>query len=280
MTPTPRGGGIACALGIGAASVLAQAAGHEVAWPALVGAGALAVTGRVDDVRGLSPAVRLVAQGAVGAGMGWTTLGGITGAVLGAGVTAVAVNATNFMDGINGISGMTAALWGLCLVPVGVTVSDGALVGLGAATAGSALGFLPYNLPEAQLFLGDVGSYLFGGLFAGGVLLTLADRGPVVRVLAPLSVHLVDVSTTLVRRASRGAPLAQAHREHAYQRMVSDRGWTHLQASSAALAAAAAAVVSSRTAGGHTKAEIGATALPLITYYLAARPPADGKVPR
>lgn len=207
-------------------------------------------------------------------------LGGVAGSLLGAGVTAVAVNATNFMDGINGISGMTAALWGLCVVPVGVTISDGALVGLGAATAGSALGFLPYNLPEAQLFLGDVGSYLFGGLFAGGVLLTLADRGPVVRVLTPLSVYLVDVSTTLAHRASRGAPLAQAHREHAYQRMVSDRGWTHVQASSAALAAAAAAVVLFDTSGGHRKAGIAATALPLITYYLAARPSADGRVPR
>lgn len=170
-------------------------------------------------------------------------LGDVAGSLLGAGVTAAAVNATNFMDGINGISGMTAALWGLCVVPVGVTVSDGALVGLGAATAGSALGFLPYNLPEAQLFLGDVGSYLFGGLFAGGVLLTVADRGPVRRVLAPLSVYLVDVGITLARRAARGAPLTEAHREHVYQRLVQEQGWPHLQVTGISVGAAAVATV-------------------------------------
>lgn len=204
--------------------------------------------------------------------MGVLHLGGVKGCLLGACITATTVNATNFMDGINGISGLTAGLWGLSTIPIGVATGDGGLAGLGAAAAGSAFGFLPYNAPEAHLFLGDVGSYLFGGMFAGGILLTIANGGPIVRVVAPLSVYLFDVAATLARRAVHGAPLTEAHREHAYQRMVSARGWTHLQASSAAIAAAAATSLLSTMTGRYPRITGIAMALPVIAYYLAAEP--------
>ena len=258
VSPTPRGGGIACATGIGVAAAAAQVAGHDVAWTALAGAGALAGLGRLDDIHGLPPFTRLIAQGVVGGVMGHAFLGGTPGAVVGAAVTSVAVNTTNFMDGINGMSGLTAALWGASVMRVGASTHRGALVELGAATAGAGLGFLPYNMPQASLFLGDVGSYLFGGAFAAGIL-SQRDGWSAMACIAPLSVYLTDTGSTVVRRARRGSPLTEAHREHVYQRLVSQHGWTHAQ--SAALAAGISAVI---TVAVHKRSVTGLAASGLL----------------
>lgn len=238
VAPTPRGGGLAAGVGL-----LAAALAHRQCTPAtgrtLAGPLALGAIGFLDDQRSVSPSLRLASQVWIGSGMGVLATGSLPGTVLGAVLTPALVNATNFMDGVNGISGFTAALWGLSVAPLAAG-PDEALAFLGMATAGAYAGFLPYNIPQAQLFLGDVGSYLLGGLFTAGVLNADSLRSSAL-VLAPLCVHLADTATTLVRRARRGEVLTQAHREHTYQRLVSEHGFTHLQVS--ALAAGTAAVV-------------------------------------
>lgn len=102
------------------------------------------------------------------------------------------------------------------------------LVVIGAATAGSALGFLPWNAPKARLFLGDVGSYFFGALVTLGIIAG-AHRTPMELILiAPLAIYLADTGYTLLKRAVRRQPLLAAHREHVYQRLVNEAGLPHL----------------------------------------------------
>lgn len=241
--PTPRGAGWACVAGVLAVALVARVRGDGLPWLAVAAAVVMAMVGFVDDRRDVPALARLAAQVLVGAVYGWT-LGGPLLAVVGAIVFPAAVNVVNFMDGINGITALTMAVWGLTALAVGLTHDIAGLTFLGAASAGSSLGFLPWNAPVARLFLGDVGSYLFGGLAAGGILIGWHEGAPLALLLAPLSIYLADTATTIIVRARRREPLLHAHRSHTYQRLVAAPcSWPHLAISlyAAGLAAAVTA---------------------------------------
>lgn len=220
---TPRGGGVACLVAVVIGAIGASLLGLDVGWMALTASVLLALLGLADDHFQLPALPRLGGQMLIGGVAGWL-LGGPVWLLIGAGVTVVLVNAVNFMDGINGITALTMTVWGVVLAVIGITSSLDALAVTGALTAGASVGFLPWNAPNARIFLGDVGSYLFGGLAASGVLVAgtssqsneskFALMGFVV---APLLVYLVDVFATIAKRAVRGASLFEAHREHVYQ---------------------------------------------------------------
>ncbi len=72
------------------------------------------------------------------------------------------VNAFNFMDGVNGISGAHALIAGIVYACLGGWRHNGFLVPAGAAVAVSALAFLPWNAGQARVFLGDVGKLRAG----------------------------------------------------------------------------------------------------------------------
>lgn len=264
--PTLRGGGLACAIGLatGASTVRSATGGVSSSW--IVASAALGIVGRVDDLVELSPLSRLGAQVAAGAMVGARS-GGVLSAIFGAVTVPAVVNAFNFMDGINGISGGTAAAWGLCLA------SDDSLPtssrAQGAVAAGMGLGFLPYNVPKATMFLGDVGSYLFGAGMAVTVIESaFRDGRPyfkgAVRASAPLMPYLADTGSTIVFRFLRGESITEAHRGHAYQRLTSTTGWPHWIVSGLVSMCALTCGVLVRYRAGTV------ATVPLITLYLTS----------
>jgi UDP-N-acetylmuramyl pentapeptide phosphotransferase/UDP-N-acetylglucosamine-1-phosphate transferase len=237
--PTPRGGGLASLAGVVLGSAAAHLVNRDVAWAAVAAAAALGMLGFADDRASLRAVLRLGAQVLVGALAG-LAVGGLWLALAGAVLVPATVNAVNFMDGINGITALTMSVWGLTAFWAGRSHDLGALEALGAVTAGAAVGFLPWNAPVARLFLGDVGSYLFGALAGAGVLLGWAHGISPVLLLAPLALYAADTATAVVRRARRGEPLMEAHRDHVYQQLVVQGRHSHsaVAAYAAALAAA------------------------------------------
>jgi UDP-GlcNAc:undecaprenyl-phosphate/decaprenyl-phosphate GlcNAc-1-phosphate transferase len=227
VTPVPRGGGVACLAGVLAGLAVASARHQDVPWLAVSGAVLLAVVGFADDYRTLAAAPRLAAQIAVGVLVG-ATAGGLWWILAGVICIPVAVNVVNFMDGIDGITGLNMATWGLVAMAVGYAQHEPSLVVIGAVTAGSATGFLPWNVPVARLFPGDAGSYLLGALVGIGVLIGARRTPSVVVLLAPLSIYLADTGTVLLRRALRGEHLMTAHKEHIYERLVNEAGLSHI----------------------------------------------------
>jgi len=227
VVPTPRAGGLACAAGVLVALAASRVVSHDVAWLVLIGAGVLASVGFIDDVRGLSVVSRLGVQVVVGALLG-IGVDGWSWVVVGMVITPVIVNVVNFMDGINGITSLMMVCWGVSALAAGRSDGLMPLMVLGRVTAGSALGFLPWNAPVARLFPGDVGSYLFGGLVAGGIVYGWAMGVAPALLVAPLTIYFVDTFTVLVRRLVRGDRLFDAHREHVYQRLTSGQGLPHL----------------------------------------------------
>jgi UDP-N-acetylmuramyl pentapeptide phosphotransferase/UDP-N-acetylglucosamine-1-phosphate transferase len=232
VAPTPRGAGLACLLAAGLAIAGHKSELLKVGSSGVIGALTcvlcVALIGLIDDVKSLDPLFRLLGQVAIG-GVAGSVLGGWWLILAGGIIMPLLVNVVNFMDGINGLTGISTAVWGLSYVYLGTVKDVDALALIGAVAAGSAIGFLPFNVPRARIFLGDSGSYLYGGLAAVGTLVGLRAGLPWESLLAPFAILLADVAVTLIRRGRAGKPLLKAHREHVYQRLttLSGRKWPH-----------------------------------------------------
>jgi len=146
----------------------------------------------------------------------------------------VVINAVNFMDGANGMMGLSLAVANFTLFGVGLMSGSATTLLLSGLSLMVILGFLPYNVRrKARVFAGDVGSLSLSFLFAVTVLFLIADTpdglfhlvGPV--LILPL---LTDVLLTLVRRARKGENLLTSHNSHLYQRLI-QHGLSHLQVS-------------------------------------------------
>jgi UDP-GlcNAc:undecaprenyl-phosphate GlcNAc-1-phosphate transferase len=229
--PTPRGGGIAIAAGLLVAAGLIGGATAMVFAFAVVSFGLL---GLVEDVRGLPVGYRLITQ-LVGGAMVAVVLawGRAEPWVVHALVVALCavwitgfVNAFNFMDGINGISGAHALIAGVVYACLGEWRHVGFLVPAGAAVAAGALAFLPWNAGHARVFLGDVGSYALGAALAVLAAYAVLHGIPADAALGPLALYIADTAWTLQRRIRVGERWLEPHRTHIYQRWC-DAGWSH-----------------------------------------------------
>jgi UDP-N-acetylmuramyl pentapeptide phosphotransferase/UDP-N-acetylglucosamine-1-phosphate transferase len=241
--PVPRGGGVALLVGAAIGVVVARPFDTGGVSPAAlaVGAGALlvALVGLADDRYGLSPLPKLLAQVAA-AVLVVAAVGGLErlplpapldvalgplGAALGVLWIVAVVNFYNFMDGIDGIASLQGAVTGTGLA-LAAWSAPAAL--LGGALAGGCLGFLLHNWSPARVFLGDVGSGMLGFACAAAPFLAVPAERPAATLFVALSLwlFLADAAWTLGARVVRGARWHEAHREHAYQRLVM-AGWSH-----------------------------------------------------
>lgn len=229
---TPRGGGLGLLLGLALGLLVDFASGNYA--PTRWDIGLLAITmvlagvGFVDDLRGVRATIRFGLQIACGLAMDLLIFQGSHRSLLeliGYGVIGIVwlaayVNAFNFMDGINGISGVSCIVAGLWYAWVGDRYDDHPLSTWGLTLAAAALGFLLWNVPRAHVFLGDVGSYGVGAIIAFLAWWVAIRYKQPATALAPLAIYLADTAYTLWRRHRAGATLFEAHREHVYQRLA------------------------------------------------------------
>jgi UDP-N-acetylmuramyl pentapeptide phosphotransferase/UDP-N-acetylglucosamine-1-phosphate transferase len=224
---TPRGGGIAIVVSLLLATLWLIA--HEPAHAPMLGAFAAGLSlvagiGWLDDHRPLSPWPRLAVQGIAALLLAWSVHqqgGGLPAAAIAFLAAMILVNVWNFMDGIDGLA-VTQAL--LVALGFGLLAGSGAVSWLSLALVAACLGFLPYNLPKARIFLGDVGSGALGYALATlGSWLLLRDDGSgasALLLLLPVSAFLIDASLTLAARMIAGQRWWLPHTEHAYQHWV------------------------------------------------------------
>lgn len=244
-----RGGGIIFLIG---AWVWSLFFGFDYPW-FLAGLTLVAGVSFVDDIRSLPDSVRLVAQFAAAAmafyqldilhwEMWWIVLVALI-------VYVGATNVINFMDGINGI---TAGYALAVLVPLGllntnyhelamnlatncssVFSSDGVFVDQSLIVAAiiAAVVFCIFNFRpkgKAKCFAGDVGSIgiAFIMLFLlGNVIIKTED----ITWLIFLLVYGVDGCLTIVHRIMLHENLGEAHRKHAYQIMANELKIGHVK---------------------------------------------------
>jgi Fuc2NAc and GlcNAc transferase len=175
-------------------------------------------------------------------------------------------NFFNFMDGIDGLAAGQAMASGAAVIIASWSQNANGIAWL---LLGAAAGFLVYNWPPARVFLGDVGSMPVGFLLGGLPLLAPPDqRSPAVLAVAiGLALFLFDPLWTLLRRALAGKRLGQAHRDHAYQRLLSPEE-PHGRVTLPLVAAAFALAALGSYAFVHPPARWPALALALVAFTI------------
>jgi len=243
--PTPRGGGLAitplilCGF-IGWFSFNGAAFSD---WAMVAAATVLATVSWIDDRITLTAAPRFAIQIAVVS----LTLslmpqsqifGGLLPSALekvGLGIAWVwFLNLYNFMDGINGITGVETACIALGLMIVAPSTIPAPLL---AIVAASALGFLVWNWNPAKIFMGDVGSIPLGFILGYFLIKTTGSsaEGWAIALILP-ALYWADATFTILRRGLQRKKIWQAHREHFYQKATQGgtpaTRWSHAHVSS------------------------------------------------
>lgn len=279
--PTIRGAGLAPAsgvlVGLVVALLLVDQRSGLLLTTLLVAALAIAALGLAEDLRGLSIAVRALAQLGLGllVGVALTILldqplGWAPAIAL---AVAAYVNAANFMDGVDGMSALHGLVAGTYYIVLGIRLDEPWITLTGGLTAAAFAGFAPWNLLRGRVFLGDVGSYLLGALVVlcgAGVFLSGA---PVLAAVAPALPYLADTGITIIRRVRRGERVFEAHRSHVYQRLT-DGGRSHLTSAASVAGASMICCIAAVVGMASPSALVGATVvvvLVLATYLTAPR---------
>lgn len=232
---TIRGMGVALAIAASVATAILVAFrgdGYEkVLSIALLGFAAAAL-GFAEDLRGIRVAKRAGLQLLLGAGFGclvaWSSDTNWVWIPLGAVAVAAYINVANFMDGINGISGLHGGVAGITYAFLGAITDRIWMIELGLLAAGVFLAFLPWNLSRRRVFLGDVGSYLLGAWVAGLAVLAVASGLDPLLAVGPTVIYLADTGFTLLLRIRRGERWFEAHRSHVYQQLTALYGGKHV----------------------------------------------------
>ncbi len=233
-----RGGGVIFSLSMVAWAVMTVVQGD---WQVVVDylpflCGLLLVAGVSfwDDVKSLPDSVRLVVQFTAMALMFWSM--GIMHwdmwwiVILALIVCVGATNVINFMDGINGITAgyALAVLVPLALVNDGFIDQSYLIVAIIGVLVFCIFNFRPKG--KAKCFAGDVGSIsiAFIMLFAIGRLIVQTQD---VTYLIFLLVYGIDGCLTICHRIMLHENLGEAHRKHAYQLMANELKIGHVKVS-------------------------------------------------
>lgn len=235
-----RGGGVIFSLSMIVWAILMVVQGNAIAQylPFLCGLVLICGISFWDDVKSLPDSLRMAVQIISILLMFWS-MGLYTAAdswLWTAVIVVVAlffcVGATNFINFMDGINGITAAYSFAMLLPIllmnrglGFIEESYLIVAILGVIVFSIFNFRPKG--KAKCFAGDVGSIgiAFIILFAlGRLMLATKDVTYIVFFL----VYGIDGSLTIFHRIMLHENLGQAHRKHAYQLMANELGMSHV----------------------------------------------------
>ncbi|WP_334109890.1 MraY family glycosyltransferase [Thermodesulfitimonas autotrophica] len=239
--PIPRLGGLAVYLGFLAGFLLlALIEGLPSRYLGLLVGGTLIfLLGVVDDVRGLSPRLKLAGQILAalavlpfGIGIAFVTHPlhkglllhlGFWGAPLTVFWIVAVTNAVNLVDGLDGLAAGIGAIGALTLASVAALAGDKIAVLPALVLAASLLAFLPFNFHPARIFLGDCGAMFIGFILSCGAIIGVAKTATAVTLITPaviLGIPLLDTLFAILRRYKNGRHIFRPDREHLHHRLL------------------------------------------------------------
>ena len=193
----------------------------------------------IDDVRGLKPWPRLLAQTAAALLVIFPGAHGMIIEVihnpLSSGAAAIVplpwwialpftwfwivgmMNTINWVDGVDGLAGGVVAIAAAVMAAVSWMLGQQSVALLCIILAGATLGFLLLNWRPGTLFMGDSGA-----MFLGLALATLAGVGgaKLATMLLLLGLPILDAARVIVRRVWRGHTPLRADRSHLHYRLL------------------------------------------------------------
>ena len=247
--PIPRMGGLAIFIGFLLTVVLFADMTQEIRG-ILIGAIIIAALGAIDDIMALNAWVKLFGQilAAVVAvsngvvihlfmnpnifsGTEYIMLESLSIPITILWIVGV-TNAVNLIDGLDGLACGVSTIASLTMFVVALLVSQSNVAVVLAALMGACLGFLPYNMNPAKIFMGDTGALLLGFVLATTSAVGMFKFYAVVTFLVPLlalALPLLDTLLAIIRRILKGQSPFAPDRGHLHHRLV-DMGLNQKQA--------------------------------------------------
>lgn len=288
--PIPRLGGLA----IFAGCIIAILTFAEISTQLigiLIGATIIVAVGIVDDIRPLGAGVKLILQiisalVAVGHGVLIPMIANpfpFGGEYWDFGIWAIPItviwivavtNSVNLIDGLDGLADGVSSIGALTMLIISLLMGDIPMAIICAALVGACVGFIPYNMNPAKIFMGDTGSTFLGYMLATISVLGLFKFYAVISFIVPfiiLGFPIFDTTSAFTRRILKGQNPMTADRSHTHHKLI-DMGMNQKQAVatlyliSGVLGLCAVMIVSS----GYIKMILFAVAL-LVTAYTVAR---------
>ena len=238
--PVPYLGGVGISIGITVASLGAllysdfSTETFNKALSVLLPAILISAMGLYDDLKGLEPWPRLVAQTIAGIAVAIyliqnNTLGqAFSNQALNYAVTIFWIvgicNSINFFDNLDGGASGTVAVISIFLFAIAFNQGQSLVSALAVVTAGATLGFLIWNKSPAKIYMGDAGALFLGIIIAVLTIRLDPEVGPQSRALAiPLllmAVPILDTTTVVISRLSRGISPFTGGRDHTSHRLM------------------------------------------------------------
>ena len=141
-------------------------------------------------------------------------------------------NSVNLIDGLDGLANGVSAISATTMLVIALLASEAQVAIVMAALVGACVGFMPYNLNPAKMFMGDTGA-----TFLGYILATMSIQGlfkfyAVISFAVPfliLGLPIFDTTFAFIRRLAHGQSPMHADRGHIHHRLI-DMGLNQKQA--------------------------------------------------
>lgn len=249
--PIPRMGGLAIFLGF-LISVLLFADLTQQVKGTLIGAIIIVAIGAIDDIVNLKYWIKLIAQ-LTAAGIAIFTgteihffslplsSAGPVMVILGALSIPITIiwivgitNSVNLIDGLDGLAVGVSAISCITMLAAALISPDADInvAVILSCLVGACLGFMPYNINPAKIFMGDTGALMLGYILATVSVMGLFKFYALVSFAVPilaLALPMADTLFAIVRRVLRGQNPMTPDRGHFHHRLL-DMGMSQKQA--------------------------------------------------
>ena len=141
-------------------------------------------------------------------------------------------NSVNLIDGLDGLANGVSAISATTMLVIALLTSEAQVAMVMAALVGACVGFMPYNLHPAKMFMGDTGATFLGYILATMSIQGLFKYYAVISFVVPfliLGLPIFDTSFAFIRRIAHGQSPMHADRSHIHHRLI-DMGLNQKQA--------------------------------------------------
>ena len=248
--PIPRLGGLAIYGGF-LCSILIFGKLDETMLCVLLGAAIIVALGIFDDVLALGAKLKFVVQivaAAIPVCIGDLQIGLFTNlnplsdtpfvhlGILAVPVTIIWIvgitNAVNLIDGLDGLAVGVSSIAAITMLAVALLTGNMPIAITMAALAGACIGFMPYNLNPAKIFMGDTGSTFLGYMLATVSIMGLFKVYAGISFAVPflsLGRPIFDTANAIIRRVAAGRSPMSPDRGHVHHKLI-DMGFNQKQA--------------------------------------------------
>ena len=238
--PIPRLGGLAIFIGFMVSILLFAEITPELR-SILLGAVMIVVLGVVDDIMALPAMLKFVVQivaALIPATHGVTilafsnpnifsnnlywVLGSLSIPFTVLWIVAI-TNSVNLIDGLDGLANGVSAISATTMLVIALVSDQSAVAVVLAALVGACVGFMPYNMNPAKMFMGDTGATFLGYILATMSIQGLFKYYAVISFVVPfliLGLPIFDTTFAFIRRIAHGQSPMHPDRSHIHHRLI------------------------------------------------------------